>query len=158
MTKKTENDLEAGLKKKLGTKTEVKQPSKNEAKLKEQKSNDALEKVKVVISLVVLATGFVLFYHLPANIPALLKAACPIVSTILFALLILFWCDSGKRLIQYIKGSVVELKKVVWPEKNEALRQTLFVIAFVAVLAGFTWICDLSLQFIIYKMILGVGN
>ncbi len=158
MTKKTENELDAGLKKKLGAKADLKPASKNEAKLKEQKTNDALEKVKVAISLVVLAAGFVLFYQLPASVPSLLKAACPIISTILFAVLILFWCDSGKRLIQYIKGSVVEIKKVVWPEKNEALRQTLFVIAFVAILAGFTWICDLSLQLIIYKMILGVGN
>ena len=158
MTKKTENELETGLKKKLSAKTDLKPSLKNEAKLKEQKTNDALEKVKVAISLVVLAAGFVLFYQLPASVPALLKAACPIISTILFAVLILFWCDSGKRLIQYIKGSVVEIKKVVWPEKNEALRQTLFVIAFVAILAGFTWVCDLSLQLIIYKMILGVGN
>ena len=157
MTKKTENELEAGLKKKPA-KAEVKQYSKNEAKLKEQKTNDALEKVKIIISLTVLAAGFVLFYQLPGSISGYIKAACPIVSTILFSLMILFWCDSGKRLIQYIKGSVVEIKKVVWPEKNEAFRQTLFVIAFVAVLAGFTWICDLSLQFIIYKMILGVGG
>ncbi len=157
MTKKIENELEAGLNKK-SAKAEVKSHSKNEAKLKEQKANDALEKVKIVVSLIILAAGFVLFYQLPANVSGFVKAACPIVSTILFSLMILFWCDSGKRLIQYIKGSVVEIKKVVWPEKNEAFRQTLFVIAFVAVLAGFTWICDLSLQFIIYKMVLGVGG
>ena len=157
MTKKTENELEAGLKKKPA-KVGVKLHSKNEAKLKEQKTNDGLEKVKIVVSLAILATGFVLFYQLPVSVPGLLKAACPIVSTILFSMLILFWCESGKRLMQYIKGSVVEIKKVVWPEKNEAFRQTLFVIAFVAVLAGFTWICDLGLQFVIYKMILGVGG
>ncbi len=155
MSSKPENELSITDKKKL---------LKEEVKLKEmqeQKKKSRLENIKILISLVVLAVGFVLFYELTpvrTSIPYYVKAIFPVASVVAFIALILFWCDSGKNLIRYIKGSVVELKKVVWPARNDALRQTLFVLVFVFILAGFTWLADSGLKWVIYKLILGVGS
>ena len=153
MSSKPENELSVTDKKKL---------LKEEAKLKElqeQKKKSLLENLKLIVSLIVLAVGFALFYELPpAQFPGYLRAAFPVVSVTAFILMILFWCESGKKLIRYIKGSVVELRKVVWPAKNDAFRQTLFVLVFVSILASFTWLCDSGLRWLIYGVILGVGG
>lgn len=125
--------------------------------LQQQKQASFYETVKVVCSFVVLIAGFVAFYVVPEGKLTYTKAVFPVASSALFVLMILFWCNLGKRLIRYIKDSYVELKKVVWPPRNEAVRQTFFVLAFVAVLAGFAGLCDWALVKIIYRLILGVG-
>jgi len=55
-------------------------------------------------------------------------------------------------LIRYIKDSVVEIKKVVWPPKNEAWRNTFFVLIFTAVLTLFLWLVDSFLVWLFTKI------
>ena len=43
----------------------------------------------------------------------------------------------------YLKGANEELRKVVWPTKNETIRATTVVIAMSIGLAVFFWILDL---------------
>ncbi len=47
-----------------------------------------------------------------------------------------------KKLINYIKNSKSELKKVAWPTKKQTLNHTLLVIAFSLVVAIFLGILD----------------
>jgi len=49
------------------------------------------------------------------------------------------------KLIQYIKDSKRELKKVVWPTKKEVQNHTLLVIAFSLVVAFFLGMVDFGL-------------
>jgi len=49
------------------------------------------------------------------------------------------------KLIQYIKDSKRELKKVVWPTKKEVQNHTLLVIAFSLVVAFFLGMIDFGL-------------
>jgi len=50
------------------------------------------------------------------------------------------------RLIQYIKESKIELKKVVWPTKKQTLSHTLLVIGFSLALAAFLGAVDYGLN------------
>ena len=45
-------------------------------------------------------------------------------------------------LIQYFKESFVELKKVVWPSRSEAMRMTGFVIVFVVIFTAYIYGID----------------
>ena len=74
------------------------------------------------------------------------------VSLLLSGLIVFFWCDTGPSLIRYIKDSVVEIKKVVWPPKNEAWRNTFFVLIFTAVLTLFLWLVDSFLVWLFTKI------
>ncbi|MBU4369718.1 preprotein translocase subunit SecE [Patescibacteria group bacterium] len=49
------------------------------------------------------------------------------------------------KLTNYIKNSIIELKKVSWPTKQEAIRHTLLVIAISLVVAAFLGIVDFIL-------------
>ena len=78
----------------------------------------------------------------------------------LFALLaagvaLFFVTEPGRQLIAYSRDSVREVKKVVWPTRNEALQMTGYVFAFVFVMALFMWLTDKTLEWLLYDLILG---
>lgn len=50
------------------------------------------------------------------------------------------------KLIQYLKDSKVELKKVVWPTKKQTVNHTLLVIGFSLGLAAFLGAVDFLLN------------
>jgi len=53
------------------------------------------------------------------------------------------------RIVQFIKQSRTELKKVVWPTREETIRHTLTVIIMSGVVALFLGGVDYMLQFIL---------
>jgi preprotein translocase subunit SecE len=61
----------------------------------------------------------------------------------------------GKELIAFGQDSTKELRKVVWPTRPEATQMTMYVFAFVVIMALFLWLTDKSLEWLIYGLILG---
>ncbi|HUT74025.1 MAG TPA: preprotein translocase subunit SecE [Armatimonadota bacterium] len=49
------------------------------------------------------------------------------------------------RIRQFLVEAWLELQKVLWPSKEEAIRFTLVVVAVIMVVALFIYICDLVL-------------
>ena len=68
-----------------------------------------------------------------------------------------FTSESGKQLIAYGQDSVKEVKKVVWPTRKEATQMTMYVFAFVFVMALFLWVVDVGLLWVTQKL-LGTGG
>ncbi|HET7796104.1 MAG TPA: preprotein translocase subunit SecE [Rhizobacter sp.] len=66
-----------------------------------------------------------------------------------------FTSESGKQLIAFGRDSVREVRKVVWPSRKEATQMTLYVFAFVVVMALFLWLTDKTLEWVLYDLILG---
>ena len=66
-----------------------------------------------------------------------------------------FTAESGKQLIAFGRDSVKEVKKVVWPTRKEATQMTLYVFAFVVVMALFMFLTDKTLEWVLYDLILG---
>jgi preprotein translocase subunit SecE len=54
----------------------------------------------------------------------------------------------GKFLWQFIQGSRVEIRKVVWPTRAETMQTTLAVFAFVIIFGAFFWVLDFGLLFV----------
>ncbi len=78
---------------------------------------------------------------------------------VLFALLaaaigLFFTSESGRQLIAFGRESVREVKKVVWPTRNEALQMTGYVFAFVVAMALFLWLTDKTIEWVLYDLIL----
>jgi preprotein translocase subunit SecE len=47
-----------------------------------------------------------------------------------------------------VQGSRVELRKVVWPTRDETTKMTLVVFAAIVIMALFFWVLDMLLGFI----------
>jgi preprotein translocase subunit SecE len=58
------------------------------------------------------------------------------------------------RIVKFIKESRAELKKVVWPTREETIRHTLTVIIMSGVLALFLGGVDYGLQFVLRTFVL----
>jgi len=51
-----------------------------------------------------------------------------------------------KKIANYVKDSVIELKKVVWPSKKETIKHTLLVVIISLGMAAFLGIIDFILN------------
>jgi preprotein translocase subunit SecE len=71
------------------------------------------------------------------------------------AALVFFTSEPGKQLIAYGRDSAKEVRKVVWPTRQEALQMTGYVFAFVVVMALFLWLTDKTLEWVFYDLLLG---
>jgi preprotein translocase subunit SecE len=63
--------------------------------------------------------------------------------------------EPGKQLVAFGQDSVREVKKVVWPERKEAMQMTAYVFGFVVIMALFLWFTDKTLEWVFYDLILG---
>ena len=61
----------------------------------------------------------------------------------------------GKELIAFSQDAIKEMRKVVWPTRPEATQMTLYVFAFVVVMALFLWLTDKALEWVLYDLVLG---
>lgn len=52
------------------------------------------------------------------------------------------------RFPRYIKDSITEFKKVVWPKRPDAVKMTMFVIVFVAIFAVFIYGVDTAISYL----------
>ena len=68
---------------------------------------------------------------------------------------VFFTSAPGKELVAFGQDALKELRKVVWPTRPEATQMTLYVFAFVVVMALFLWLTDKTLEWVLYSLILG---
>lgn len=71
------------------------------------------------------------------------------------AVAVFFTSEAGRQLMAFGRDAVREVKKVVWPERKEAMQITAYVFAFVVVMALFLWLTDKTLEWVFYDLILG---
>lgn len=108
------------------------------------------------LSLIVLATGLVLFYTLSINL--WFKWAIVLVAVVVALALFFFVSKTGLSLHAYLIDVWREFGKVVWPTRKEAVQFTWIIFLFVIVLALFLWFVDSGISWLLYGLILGKGS
>jgi len=98
---------------------------------------------KLVIAIVLVVAGVAGFYLL-ANQPAWLRWAAVVAGLVLGAVVIAF-SQYGTDLREFVKAAQVELRKIVWPNRQETGMTTLVVLGFVLIAGLFFWGLDLVL-------------
>ena len=68
---------------------------------------------------------------------------------------VFFTSETGKELFAFGRDAWREVKKVVWPERKEAMQLTAYVFGFVLIMALFLWLTDKTLEWVFYDLILG---
>ena len=103
----------------------------------------AADKAKVVVAALLVAGGITGYYLLSTQ-PAWMRWIC-VVAGLLLAALVVAMSAYGRSLKQFFLDSRVELRKIVWPTRQETLQVTLAVFIFVIVAGVFFWLVDLGL-------------
>jgi preprotein translocase subunit SecE len=102
-----------------------------------------VDSAKLVLAIAVLIAGIAGYYWF-GGMPVAVRILMVLAGLGLGAAL-LFWSAQGQVLWQYIQGSRVELRKMVWPTRQETLQTTLVVFVFVLLLGVFFWLVDMLL-------------
>jgi preprotein translocase subunit SecE len=110
------------------------------------------DKAKLV-GAALLAVGSVVVYYLLVKQGLWVRVGA-LLALLVGAVTLFFTSESGKQLAAFGRESVREVKKVVWPTRNEALQMTGYVFAFVVVMALFMWVADKSIEWVLYDLIL----
>ena len=108
-------------------------------------------KLVLVVALVVAALGG--FYTLTAQGP--IVQWLTLVGGLVAAVVVFLLSLPGRQLVAFGNDAWREVNKVVWPTRKESTQMTLYVFAFVVIMALFLWLTDKTLEWVFYDLILG---
>ncbi|MCE3005086.1 MAG: preprotein translocase subunit SecE [Xanthomonadaceae bacterium] len=121
----------------------------------EQSESPVLNWGKLVAAALVLAAGVFAFYWFgevswAVRTVGLVAAACVAVAIGAFTV-------QGRQLRHFLSESHFELRKVVWPTRQETLQTTLVIIVVVIILSIMLWLVDMFLGWVVLENLLKSG-
>jgi len=117
--------------------------------------SSVLDKVKIVLAIAIVVGG-VAGYYIYETAPAVLRIAS-VIFALAIALGVFATTGVGRELWRFIQGSRIELRKVVWPNRQETGQTTLVIIFFVIIMGIFFWLLDMFLVWAV-KLLTGQGG
>ena len=111
------------------------------------------DKAKLVAAGALVLGALVAFYFLSSR--GSLAQWSALIVCLVAAVAVFTTSESGRQLIAFGRDAWREVKKVVWPTRKEATQVTLYVFAFVVIMALFLWLTDKTLEWVFYDLILG---
>jgi len=121
-------------------------------KVEQQASGSSLDTVKLLLALVILAAGIVGFYwfadtgHFAVRVAGLLAA-------LIIAGLMAAFTGPGRSLTGFASETRFELRKVVWPTRQETMQTTLVIMVVVLIISIILWLIDLMLAWIVRALV-----
>jgi preprotein translocase subunit SecE len=114
-----------------------------------------LETVKLLVTAAIVVAGIVAFYTFEEQ--SILLSVVAVLASLAIAVAVFMQTERGRDLWKFIQGSRVEIRKVVWPTRTEAVQTTITVFVFVLVLGVFFWLLDMGLLWIT-RLLTGQGS
>ena len=124
-----------------------------DTKVETQKT--VLDTLKLLLSGGILLGG--LFgYNYYADLPVVVRALGVLLALAL-AVVVALQSVQGQGLWRFVQGSRVEMRKVVWPTREEAIQTTIAVLIFAFIMGVFFWLLDLFLLWLT-RLLTGQGG
>jgi preprotein translocase subunit SecE len=113
------------------------------------------DKVKLAAAIVIVIAG-VTGYYVLAN-QATWMRWLPVVGSLVLAAVVVAFSRYGSEFRRFVELARIELRKIVWPTRQETLQTTLVVFGFVIIAGLFFWVLDLVLAWAT-KALTGTGG
>jgi preprotein translocase subunit SecE len=120
-----------------------------------QRSVTVLDTAKLVAGAVVLGAGIAAFYLLP-DLPIWLRWII-VLAALGLGTLVGLQSAPGRTFWEFVQSSRIELRKVVWPDRQETVQVTIVVFVMIIVLSLFFWGLDSLLGVITRWLATGGG-
>ena len=123
----------------------------------ESKVQDAgtADKVKLAIAILVVIAGVAGYYVLASQ--ATWMRWLSVIASLALAGVVVAFSRYGSEFRRFVELARIELRKIVWPTRQETLQTTLVVFGFVIVAGIFFWLLDLALAWAT-KALTGTGG
>ena len=120
-----------------------------------------IDKIKIGVAALILVAGFAAYYQMPglmgADVSILLRVGVVLIA-IVVALAVAATSQYGMSLIDFSKGSRIELRKMVWPTRPETIQTTVIVLLVVVAIGAILWLIDIVVFNLIYDLLLGIDD
>jgi len=128
-------------------------------KAEQPKGTNAADIGKLVLAVLVLVAGIVAYSWLgrDGNIPPSVRLL-GVLAALVISLAIAAFTALGRRVRNFIAESQFEMRKVVWPTRDETIKTTGIIILVVIVLSLLLGLIDLILKSVILDWLLKLGG
>ena len=106
-----------------------------------------MEKIKLILSALLVAAGIAGFYWLADK--ALVLRILVILAGMAAAIAVLWTTTQGQLALGFIGESVAEAKRVVWPTRKETIQTAVAVFILVAIVAAFLAVVDIGFAYMV---------
>jgi preprotein translocase subunit SecE len=113
------------------------------------------DNVKLAAAIVIVVAG-VAGYYLLASQPTWMRWL-PVIGSLALAAVVVAFSRYGTEFRRFVELARIELRKIVWPTRQETLQTTLVVFGFVIIAGLFFWLLDLVLAWAT-KALTGTGG
>ena len=118
----------------------------------ETSESGILDIIKLLLAAAALLGGLYGYYYYENEIALPLRVLMVLGGTGV-GIAIAMSSTQGQRLWQFIQGSRVEIRKVVWPTRQETTQTAIAVFVFTLILALFFWALDSGLLWLTRKLV-----
>ena len=121
-----------------------------------ESGSSVLDTAKLVAAAAILVGGIAGFYLL-GDLPLVVRWLI-VFGALAAGIVVALQSAQGRDFWQFVQGSRVELRKVVWPTRQETLQTTLVVVVAILVLGIFFWALDWILGSVTAALTGGKGD
>ncbi|MDN5850962.1 MAG: preprotein translocase subunit SecE [Nitrococcus sp.] len=116
-----------------------------------ESESSVFDTIKVVVAVLVFLAGIAGFYYFSDEL--LLYRVLGLIAVAMVAVGIAMTTKTGRETWAFARDSRQELRKVVWPTKQESLQTTLVVLVMVLVVGVFLWLLDTFFLWVIQLLL-----
>jgi preprotein translocase subunit SecE len=118
----------------------------------ETSESGVLDTIKLLIAAAALVGGLYAYYYYETEIAQAVRVLMVLGGTVA-GIGIAMTSVQGQRLWHFIQGSRVEIRKVVWPTKQETTQTAIAVFVFTMIMMLFFWLLDSGLLWLTQKLV-----
>jgi len=126
------------------------------AKIEKAGTGTALDAVKLTLAAALLVAGIVAWYYF-ADINGWARLGL-LLAGLVGAAAIGAFTGPGRSVREYLAESQFELRKVVWPTRDETVRTTLVILVVVVILSLLLGLIDVVLKWVVLDHLLKLGS
>lgn len=114
------------------------------------------DKIKLSAAALLLAGAIAAFYYYAAQ-ASLLVRVLGLLAAAIAAAAVFFQTESGRKTWTFLQEARSEVRRVVWPTRQETMQTTLLVFVAVIIVAIFLWLLDMLLLWLV-RLATGQGG
>ena len=118
----------------------------------ETSQSGMLDTIKLLLAAAALVGGLYAYYYYEADIAQAYRVLMVLGGTIA-GIGIAMTSAQGNKLWHFVQGSRVEIRKVIWPTKQETTQTAIAVFVFTLIMMLFFWVLDSGLLWLTQELV-----
>jgi preprotein translocase subunit SecE len=117
---------------------------------KVEESPTFVDTAKLILAIGIVVAGLVAYYYFGES--SQLLRSLGVIVALGVAAFVALQSLQGQWFWKFLQAARVELRKVVWPTREETIQTTIAVLVFALIMGVFFWLLDLFLYFVTSKI------